>query len=99
MSTSPLDDLLSTAGWAHASSPPVSREDPGRFHALFGRDSLVTALQVLPRRPEVAAATLRALAVRRGRREDPETEEQPGRILHEDRPVAPTWLVELGWPV
>ena len=28
--------------------------DPGRFHALFGRDSLITALQVLPAAPQVA---------------------------------------------
>jgi glycogen debranching enzyme len=47
----------------------------------------------------VAAATHRALAARQGRTEDAETEEQPGRILHEDRPVAPQWLVDRGWPV
>ncbi len=99
MSHQPLEPLLSPEGWAHASSAPVSEDDPGRFHALFGRDSLITALQVLPERPEIAAATLRALASRQGRVEDPETEEQPGRILHEDRPVAPQWLVDLGWPV
>jgi glycogen debranching enzyme len=94
-----LQPLLSPDGWVHASTPPVDASDPGRFHALFGRDSLIAALQVLPHQPEVAAATLRALAARQGRHEDPETEEQPGRILHEDRPVAPDWLVELGWPV
>ena len=99
MSQQSLEQLLSDEGWVHASTDPVTAEDPGRFHALFGRDSLITALQVLPRRPDVAAATLRALAARQGRREDPETEEQPGRILHEDRPVAPDWLVDLGWPV
>jgi glycogen debranching enzyme len=99
MSHPSLEPLLSLDGWVHASSTPVDAHDPGRYHALFGRDSLITALQVLPRRPEVATATLRALAARQGRREDPETEEQPGRILHEDRPVAPDWLVELGWPV
>src|ERR1700712_4257418 len=99
MSHPSLQPLLSPDGWAHASTPPVDASDPGRFHALFGRDSLITALQVLPHQPDVAAATLRALAAGRGRRGDPGTEEQPGRILHEDRPVAPDWLVELGWPV
>ena len=94
-----LEALLSPDGWVHASTPPIDATDPGRFHALFGRDSLITALQVLPEHPEIAAATLRALASRQGRVEDPETEEQPGRILHEDRPVAPDWLVERGWPV
>ncbi len=94
-----LETLLSPEGWVHASTPPIDASDPGRYHALFGRDSLITALQVLPERPEIAAATLRALASRQGVTEDPETEEQPGRILHEDRPVAPDWLVERGWPV
>lgn len=91
--------MLSPQGWAYASLPPVEAGDPGRFHALFGRDSLIFALQVLPVRPDVAAATLRALAALQGRVDDPETEEAPGRIVHEHRPVAPDWLIERGWPV
>lgn len=94
-----LAEVLSPDGWAYASSQPVDSDDPGRFHALFGRDSLIFALQVLPVRPEVAPATLRALAALQGQRHDPETEEQPGRIIHEYRPVAPEWLVAAGWPV
>ncbi len=93
------DELLSPDGWAYASSRPVDASDPGRFHALFGRDSLIFALQLLPVRPDVAAATLRALAAVQGVVDDAETEEQPGRILHEYRPVAPAWLIEAGWPV
>ena len=62
-----LEPLLSPEGWVHASTDPVDRRGPRRFHALFGRDSLITALQVLPERPEIAAATLRALASRQGR--------------------------------
>ena len=57
-----LDDVLADEGWPYASSLPVAADDPGRFHALFGRDSLITSLQVLPARPDVARATLRALA-------------------------------------
>ncbi len=57
-----LDPLVSQEGWVYASTPPVAEGDPGRYHALFGRDSLITALQVLPARPDVARATLRALA-------------------------------------
>lgn len=94
-----LSQLLSPEGWAYASTPPVEEGDPGRFHALFGRDSLIFALQVLPVRPDVAAATLRALSALQGTRQDPVTEEQPGRILHEYRPVAPDWMVQAGWPV
>ena len=78
--------LLSEEGWAYASLPPQEPGDPGRFHALFGRDSLICALQVLPAAPEVARATLRALAARQGRVDDPETDEEPGKILHEYRP-------------
>ena len=99
MSHQSLQHLLSAEGWLHASADAVSPDDPGRFHALFGRDSLITALQLLPERPEIAQATLRSLAARQGRVSDPETEEQPGRILHEDWPEAPAWLVDLGWPV
>lgn len=91
--------LLSPEGWAYASAIPVDAADPGRFHCLFGRDSLIFALQVLPVLPQVAAATLRALAARQGRRLDPQTEEEPGRILHEFRETVPDWLIAGGWPV
>jgi glycogen debranching enzyme len=94
-----LDELLSDEGWPYASTPPVEPGDPGRFHALFGRDSLITALQVLPERPDVARATLRALAALQGSRDDPETDEEPGKILHEYRPQAEPRFAELGWPV
>ncbi|HEY8496250.1 MAG TPA: glycogen debranching N-terminal domain-containing protein [Limnochordales bacterium] len=51
----------------------------------FGRDSLITSLQTLPLRPELAAATLRTLASWQGRRRDPWRDEAPGKILHELR--------------
>lgn len=91
--------LLSPRGWAYASSAPVEEGDPGRFHALFGRDSLIFALQVLPTLPQVARATLRVLAAVQGRVDDPEIEEEPGKVVHEYRPVAPDWLRQGGWPV
>jgi glycogen debranching enzyme len=94
-----LDELLAPEGWAYASTSPVGEGDPGRFRALFGRDSLITALQVLPERPEIARATLRALAALQGRRDDPETDEEPGKILHEHWPEPPARVVEVGWPV
>ncbi|MDP9400125.1 MAG: hypothetical protein M3P39_04075 [Actinomycetota bacterium] len=94
-----LETLLSPAGWPYASAPPQEPGDPGRYHALYGRDSLVTALQVLPERPDVARATLRALAALQGREDDPELEEEPGKIPHELYPEAPRRLVDLGFPV
>jgi glycogen debranching enzyme len=94
-----LEGLLSPAGWPYASGEPVDASDPGRFHALFGRDSAIVSLQVLPARPDVARATLRALAALQGSREDPETDEEPGKIVHEWWPRAPERLRRAGWPV
>jgi glycogen debranching enzyme len=94
-----LDGLLSPAGWPYASEEPVEAGDPGRFHALFGRDSAIVSLEVLPACPEVACAALRALAALQGSREDPETDEEPGKIVHEWWPQAPERLRVAGWPV
>jgi len=90
---------LSAEGWPYASSLSVDAADPGRFHALFGRDSLISSLQVLPVQPEVARATLRVLARMQGTRDDAETDEEPGKVLHEYRPRAEPLHLELGWPV
>jgi glycogen debranching enzyme len=93
-----IDALLSNEGWPYASALPVEPGDPGRFHALFGRDSLITALQLLPARPELARATLRGLAERQGTRDDAATLEEPGKIGHEFRERAPEEFVRRGWP-
>ncbi|HKE80078.1 MAG TPA: hypothetical protein VKB54_12245 [Solirubrobacteraceae bacterium] len=82
-----LEEVLSPAGWPNASSASLGADDPGRYNCLFGRDSLITALAVLPARPDVAAATLRALAARQGTREDVVWDEEPGKIVHEVRPA------------
>jgi glycogen debranching enzyme len=94
-----LDGMLSPAGWPYASAAPVDRDDPGRFHALFGRDSAILSLEVLPARPDIARATLRALASLQGADEDPEAGEEPGKIVHEWWPKAPERLRRAGWPV
>jgi glycogen debranching enzyme len=94
-----LDELISPSGWPYASAEPVEEGDPGRFHALFGRDAAITSLQVLPSRPDVARATLRALASSQGAEEDPRTDEEPGKIVHEWWPAAPERLRLAGWPV
>ena len=62
------------------------------FMALFGRDSLLTALMSLPVDPTLALGTLRTLADLQGTRVDAASEEQPGRILHEVRLGATTNL-------
>jgi glycogen debranching enzyme len=94
-----LDELLSPAGWPYASATPVEPGDPGRFHALFGRDAAITSLEFLPARPDVARATLRGLAALQGRHDDPETDEEPGKIVHEWWPRAPHRFLRAGWPV
>jgi glycogen debranching enzyme len=96
-----LDDVLAPDGWPYASAPPTDPDDPGRFHRLFGRDSLITALEVLPERPDVARATLRALARLQGTRDDPVWDEEPGKIVHEVRdtpPAGATRFLGLEWP-
>lgn len=55
------------------------------FGTLFGRDSLITALQTLAYNPQIAEETLRLLAARQGQKVDGWRDEQPGKILHELR--------------
>ena len=55
------------------------------FMTMFGRDSIFTSLQALPFTQELAATTLRELALRQGTRTDDFRDEDPGRILHEMR--------------
>lgn len=55
------------------------------FMTVFGRDSLLTSLQALPFAPSLAEATLRILAARQGTNVDPFRDEEPGKILHEQR--------------
>ena len=55
------------------------------FMTLFGRDSLITSWMTLPFDASLARGVLRALAELQGRVDDPASEEQPGKILHELR--------------
>jgi glycogen debranching enzyme len=55
------------------------------YVAAFGRDALITALQVLPFEPAIAAGTLRFLARHVGRIDDAFTDQEPGKIIHELR--------------
>ncbi|HEX6808578.1 MAG TPA: glycogen debranching N-terminal domain-containing protein [Gemmatimonadaceae bacterium] len=55
------------------------------YSTPFGRDSIITSLQTLGMNPVIACDTLRYLARMQGQRENPQTEEQPGKIMHELR--------------
>ncbi len=51
----------------------------------FGRDTLITSILLLHVNPDLARGVLRYQAEHQGRRVDPESEEEPGKILHEVR--------------
>ncbi|MEU4566527.1 glycogen debranching N-terminal domain-containing protein [Micromonospora sp. NPDC023956] len=55
------------------------------FMTLFGRDSLLTGLQVLPFLPDLVPPTMIVLAGLQGARLDDFRDEEPGKILHELR--------------
>lgn len=68
----------------HPDDPVLAAGAPW-FMTLFGRDSLITSWMTLIADPSLALGVLRTLARLQGSEVDPETEEQPGRILHEVR--------------
>jgi len=55
------------------------------YATLFGRDSIIAALDMLAFDPSIAADTLRVLAARLGTRVDDERDEEPGKVIHELR--------------
>src|ERR1035437_1749113 len=73
-----------------------------RYEAIFGRDSLRVALDLLEAYPKLARSTLIRLAELQGVMIDTAREEEPGRIIHEARdPVNDSAAAEItkerGW--
>jgi glycogen debranching enzyme len=64
------------------------------FMTLFGRDTLVTALQTLWVGPELSRGALHLLGALQGTRVDDFRDEEPGKILHEVRSGELTLLGE-----
>ena len=55
------------------------------FMTVFGRDSIITALQTLLLGPELGRSALEALAELQAREADPTIDAEPGKIVHEVR--------------
>ena len=64
------------------------------FMTVFGRDTLITSLQTMLLGPELAIASLEALAALQAREDDASIDAEPGKILHELRRgrAAETWF-------
>lgn len=82
----------------------IGQETPGHLHlyeAVFGRDSLRVAIDLLSSYPELASITTLELAKLQGTEYNTEREEEPGRIVHEVRdkndPIARDLTERLGW--
>ena len=82
-----VDDLraLYLEGGQEGGGGPIITAGIPWYSTAFGRDSVITSLQTLPLNSRVAVDTLRYLARHQGKRENPFTEEQPGKIMHELR--------------
>ncbi len=87
LTVSRSEDDLAALRLADPTEPDLTAIAAGApwFMALFGRDSLLTSSLTLAVNPDLAVGTLRALARHQGRKVEPLSEEEPGRILHELR--------------
>jgi glycogen debranching enzyme len=55
------------------------------YGAVFGRDSAITAWQMLPFHQQLARECIEVLAAYQGQQDNKQTEERPGKIMHELR--------------
>lgn len=76
-------------------------EHQGLFNAVFGRDSLRVAINLVDHYPRLTRSTIKKLAKFQGTTYHEAREEEPGRIAHEIRsgndPIAKQLTKERGW--
>ena len=90
-SNSIFNEMVSTCkGDFHALQIPEAREHVVAagipwFATMFGRDSIIASYQALMLNPQLAAETLRVLALLQGKEKNDWRDEEPGKILHEYR--------------
>lgn len=65
--------------------------DEGGFPREFGRDTLIFLLQTLHLWPDKARHMLGSLYAKQGRQFDADSEEEPGKIIHEGPTDTPDW--------
>ena len=79
-STADLDILLTPVPYGPRPSAGVPS-----YSTTFGRDGLIAAMQSLWLDPRIALAVLKRLAAYQATDFDPESDAEPGKILHEMR--------------